>query len=96
MGAADMERKFTNKNRYREEQPSEEKRVVRSKRVPTYKPQTDSSTKEPLKWRTVKNWFTAHSLSKTEPHFVNNVRFSQAMSIFITSTNFGEVKLWDS
>ena len=47
-------------------------------------------------WPTVRNWFSAHSFSKTEPFFVNNVKFSKAASMFITSTNFGEVKLWDN
>ena len=47
-------------------------------------------------WPTVRNWFSAHSFSKTEPHFVNNVKFSKTASLFVTSTNFGEVKLWDN
>ena len=64
--------------------------------MPIYKAVKNPVTKDLDKWPTLKNWFTAHSLSKTEPHFVNNVRFSKAMSIFLTSTNFGEVKLWDS
>lgn len=48
------------------------------------------------KWPILRNWFTAHTFSKTEPFFVNNVKFSRSASLFVTSTNFGEVKLWDS
>ena len=53
-------------------------------------------TGEPEKWRVIRSWFTAHSLSKTEPHFVNIVKYSQATCMFLTSTNYGEVKLWDN
>ena len=56
--------------------------------MPVYTPCKD-------KWPILRNWFTAHSFSKTEPLFVNNVKFSCSASLFITSTNFGEVKLWD-
>ena len=94
MGAKLKKRKVTGCNRYLSDEVVE-KRAVHTKRVPVYVPEIDSAG-EPVKWRIVKSWFTAHNLSKTEPHFVNNVKYSKAMNIFLTSTNFGEVKLWDS
>ena len=70
-------------------------KIVQTKRVPIYKAQIDPKTNEPEKWRVIKTWFRAHDLNKTQPNFVNIVRFSKVMKVFITSTNFGEVKLWD-
>lgn len=66
-----------------------EKKQVHTKRVPVYTPSKE-------KWPVLRNWFTAHTFSKTEPLFVNNVKFSKSASLFVTSTNFGEVKFWDS
>ena len=74
----------------------DEKMQKHGKRVPTYTAEIDSMTGEKKKWRVVKNFFTAHKFSRSEPHFVNTVKFSKQSSMFISSTNFGEVKLWDN
>jgi len=73
-----------------------EKKQVHTKRVPVYSPEVSATTGNPEKWGVIKNWFTVHYFSRAEPHFVNNVQYSKAMCVFITSTNYGEVKLWDS
>lgn len=73
-----------------------EKRSINTKRVPVYLAQTDRASGDKEKWRVIKDWFTAHTFNKTEPHFVNIVKYSKAASIFISSTNFGEVRLWDN
>ena len=73
-----------------------EKKAVHNKRVPVYAPNIDFATGEKAKWGIVIPWFTAHTFSKTEPKYVNIVKYSQAGNMFITSTNFGEVKLWDN
>lgn len=78
------------------DQKSLEVKAVQSKRVPIYQPKIDFTTGKKEKWHIVRNWFTAHTLSKTEPQYVNIVKYSQAGSMFISSTNFGEVKLWDN
>ena len=94
MGATFKKPKDKQSNMYMADEP--EKKTVHTKRVPVYNPVVNAVTGEPEKWKTLVNWFTAHSFSKTEPHFVNNVKFSKSACMFITSTNFGEVKLWDS
>lgn len=54
---------------------SKEKKTVHTKRVPVYAPHLDS-TGEKEKWHVVRNWFTAHTFSKTEPKYVNIVKYS--------------------
>ena len=76
-------------------QVEEKRQMHHAKRVPVYSPEIDPATGEKRKWRIVKNFFTAHKFSRSEPHFVNAVKFSKQSRMFITSTNFGEVKLWD-
>lgn len=71
-------------------------KAVHNKRVPVYQPRIDPKTGEKETWTVLRNWFTAHTFSKTEPHFVNIVKFSKAANMFITSTNFGQVCLWDN
>ena len=66
------------------------KKQVHTKRVPVYAP----AVKE--QWPVHKNWFTAHTIKKNEPCYVNNVKFCKSGSFFISTTNFGEVKLWDN
>lgn len=73
-----------------------EKKAVHTKRVPVLSTFTNPVTGEKNKWRVVRNWFTAHTFSKTEPHYVNIVKYAKAANLFITSTNFGEVRLWDN
>ena len=73
-----------------------QKKTVHTKRVPVYHSYIDPATGERDKWRVVRNWFTAHTFSRTEPHYVNIVKYAKAAKIFITSTNFGEVCLWDN
>ena len=69
-----------------------EKKQVHTKRVPVYNPEAEGHAK----WPIIKNFFSAHNFSKTEPHFVNVLKFLKVARIFISSTNYGEVKLWDS
>ena len=64
--------------------------------MPVYVHNIDPATGDKEKWHVVRNWFTAHAFSKTEPKYVNIVKYSKAGNMFITSTNFGEVKLWDN
>ena len=94
MGAAIKNKENKKKLRFWEMQEPQNK-IVQTKRVPIYKAQIDPKTNELEKWKVIKTWFRAHDLNKTQPHFVNIVRFSKVMKVFITSTNFGEVKLWD-
>ena len=94
MGAPPRTRKFKHRDQFAKEDST--KKAVHTKRVPVYVPKIDQVTGESDKWIKIRNWFTAHSFSKTEPHFVNIVKYSKAGNMFITSTNFGEVKLWDN
>ena len=75
---------------------AKEVKAVQSKRVPVYQPNIDPATGDKEKWHVVRSWFTAHTFSKTEPKYVNIVKYSSSGHMFITSTNFGEVKLWDN
>ena len=50
--------------------------------------------KKQSRWHMVKNWFSAHSISKLDDSFVVSVKFASVMRIFVTGTSKGEVKLW--
>ena len=47
------------------------------------------------KWKIVKSWFKAHTISKVDPNYVNSVKYSHKAKIYVTGTSFGEVSMWD-
>ena len=48
------------------------------------------------RWPQVQKWFYAHVISKDSTNYVHSVKILDDENVFISSTSFGEVKIWAS
>lgn len=48
------------------------------------------------KWKEMRPWFSAHTISAIDSHYVSTVKLCKAAGVYVTATNKGEVKLWSA